>query len=230
MTRYILVHGAFGGGYYWEDVATALRERGHDVRVVDRLPSVSANDASSLGDLNDDARAIRALLDSSDGPAVLVAHSGGGMVATEMGDHPKVAHTVYVSAVIPERGQSMMDVLATAGGPTDWFVPGEDGNARVIDDLDRLREVLCGDVEPERARESLSQLGIQSGASAMQPSNAPNRAHPTTFVITDNDVVFPAAAQERWAATADHVVRIASAHQPMTSVPGELADLLDRIA
>jgi pimeloyl-ACP methyl ester carboxylesterase len=229
MTRYVLVHGAFVGGYYWEDVASALRERGHDVTVVDRLPSVSGNDASSLGDLADDIRAVRALLDSLDGPAVLVGHSGGGMVVTEMGDHPKVAHSVFVSAVIPERGQSAMDVLATAGGPTDWVVAGEDGIARVIDDLDRLREVLCADVEPGRARESLSQLGVQSAASLLQPSSAPNRAHPATFVITEHDVVFPAAAQEKWAAAADYVVRIASAHQPMVSVPDELADILARI-
>jgi hypothetical protein len=32
------------------------------------------------------------------------------MVLTELGDHPKVRHRVYLTAVWPQRGQSLIDL------------------------------------------------------------------------------------------------------------------------
>jgi pimeloyl-ACP methyl ester carboxylesterase len=228
MATIVLVHGGFTDGSYWSDVATRLTELGHHVEVIDQLPSVSYEDPSSLGGLEDDAEAIRAVVDAAEGPVVLVTHSGGGMAVTELADHPNVARSVYIAATFPERGQSALDVLGGAGGPTDWIVPGDDGAFRTTDDLDRLRAVLCGDVDEARARESLARRPMQSVASAMTPSNAPERKHPVTYVVTEEDVAIPPAAQWRMAQRADDVVSIRSAHQPMTSAPHDLAALLDQ--
>jgi hypothetical protein len=41
------------------------------------------------------------LIDAATGPVVLVAHSGGGFDITEVGDHPKVAHMVFMNAFMP---------------------------------------------------------------------------------------------------------------------------------
>ena len=35
MARFLLVHGAWGGGWVWDDVASALAQRGHDVAAPD---------------------------------------------------------------------------------------------------------------------------------------------------------------------------------------------------
>ena len=54
-------------------------------------------------------------------PVVLVGHSYGGTVITELADHPLVAHTVYLAAFWPQRGQSVMDIFS--GGPLpDWLI------------------------------------------------------------------------------------------------------------
>jgi pimeloyl-ACP methyl ester carboxylesterase len=230
MTNYVLLHGGFTDGWYWSEVAERLRARGHEVTVVDQLPSAGQKDRTSLGTLDDDVAAARGAVDAFDTPVVLVAHSYGGMIAAELADHPNVAHSVYVTAMLPARGQTGMDVLATADGPMDWVVPGEDGIIRVVDDLERLRQVLCADVPAARAHEVLSRGGAQSASSMTQPSACPDRGHPVTYVIAENDAVFSPAAQEKWAAQADHVVRLAATHQVMVSVPEELTDVLHEIA
>ena len=93
MSSFLLVHGACGGGWVWDDVAERLEKAGHCVRVVERLPS-TGTDPGSLHDLTADAHCVRQVLDTIDEPVVLVGHSYGGMVITELADHPKVRHSV----------------------------------------------------------------------------------------------------------------------------------------
>src|SRR4029078_24463 len=64
-----------------------------------------------LSSLADDVAATRRALDLQDGPVILVAHSWGGMVISEGGNHPKVVGLVYIAAIVPDAGQSANDVL-----------------------------------------------------------------------------------------------------------------------
>ena len=81
----------------WDDVAERLEKAGHRIRVVDQLPSAGTH-PGSLGDLTTDANYVRQVLDTIDEPVVLVGHSYGGMVITELADHSKVRHSVYLAA------------------------------------------------------------------------------------------------------------------------------------
>ena len=49
MSFYVLVHGGFGGGWVWDDVAKRLASDGHRLHVVDQLPS-AGTDPASLGE------------------------------------------------------------------------------------------------------------------------------------------------------------------------------------
>jgi pimeloyl-ACP methyl ester carboxylesterase len=72
---------------------------------------------------------------------------------------------------------------------------------------------------------------LQSAASFGTPSTAPDRAHPTTYMIADQDSdnCLPVDAQEAMAANADYVVRLPAAHMVQLSRPDELAEALGRI-
>ena len=72
----------------WDDLTQQLEKAGHRVTVVDQLPS-AGTDPASLGDRTADANHVGAVLNSLDEPVVLVGHSYGGMVITELADHPK---------------------------------------------------------------------------------------------------------------------------------------------
>ena len=229
MSSYLLVHGACGGGWVWDDVAERLEKAGHRVRVVERLPS-AGTDPGSLRDLTADAHCVRQVLDTIDERVVLVGHSYGGMVITELADHPKVRHSVYLAAFWPQRGQSLLDLLGDAPLP-NWFIQRDDGALEFTDDFELLWESLCADLDRNRAREVLSRAVLQSAAAFGAPSTAPVRAHPTTYVIAaqDSDNCVPVAAQEAMSASADYVVRLPAAHMVQLSRPDALAEALGRI-
>src|ERR671928_2117547 len=119
MANHVLVHGAFLGGWYWSETVALLERDGHRVHVIDQMPS-AGRDPTKLGDLRADADHVRRVVDAVGEPVVLVGHSYGGMVVTELADHPAVAHTVYLAAFWPQRGQSAMELLG-AGPPPTWM-------------------------------------------------------------------------------------------------------------
>ena len=227
MTTFVLVPGGFVGGWYWSEVADRLRKAGHRVEIVEQLPS-AGTDPAALGDLAADAEAVRQTVERVGEPVVLVGHSYGGMVITELADHPAVAHSVYLAAFWPQRGQSAMDLLA-AGPPPTWMAPHDDGTLRTTDDLALLRQTLCADVPQQRAYANLRRLLPQSISSVTAPSTAPDRGHPTTYIICEEDQALPPAAQEQMATAADHRDRLSSSHQAMTSMPEALADTLGHV-
>jgi pimeloyl-ACP methyl ester carboxylesterase len=92
----VLVHGAFVDGSGWESVYDILTKDGYHVTLVQE----------PLTSLEEDVAATRRVLDRQDGPTVLVAHSYGGTVITEAGNHPKVAALVYIAAHAPDVGET----------------------------------------------------------------------------------------------------------------------------
>ena len=220
----MLVHGAFAGGWIWRDTAARLQKKGHRVDVIEQLPS-AGRDPATLGDLQADVECVRRAVEAVGQPVVLVGHSYGGMVLTELADHPAVAHAVYLSAFWPMRSQSVMDLLGDGPLP-NWLVPRDDGTVQVTDDIEVARQVECADVEPERAAENLRRMVPQSMSSFASPSSAPDCSHPTTYIICEQDQAVPPAAQEQMAAAADNVERLPCSHQAMVSMPDQLVALL----
>jgi pimeloyl-ACP methyl ester carboxylesterase len=101
----VLVHCAFADGSSWAKVIPILESRGFRVTAVQ----------NPLSSLSDDANATRRILALQDGPVILVGHSWGGAVITEVGNDPKVAGLVYVAAYAPDKGESAGDVSAAYG-------------------------------------------------------------------------------------------------------------------
>ena len=93
----VFVHGAFADSSSWSAAANTLSARGFPVLAV----------ANPLRDLSGDADYVHSVLETIDGPIVLVGHSYAGAVITEAVDGiDNVISLVYVAAFIPERGES----------------------------------------------------------------------------------------------------------------------------
>ena len=111
----MLIHGAFQTAATWDLVAPRLEGAGRRV-VVAALTGLES-DASALTEivaLDTHIRDVVALLERDDlRGAVLVGHSYAGMVITGVAEHAqdRIAHLVYVDALVPEHGQSAMDIL-----------------------------------------------------------------------------------------------------------------------
>jgi pimeloyl-ACP methyl ester carboxylesterase len=104
---YVLIPGAGGSAWYWHLVDAELRQRGHDVVVVD-LPA--DDDAAGLPEYTDTV--IRAIGDRSD--LVLVAQSMGAFTAPLVCERPS-RQTVGASSGTVERTlRSIVRRISTA--------------------------------------------------------------------------------------------------------------------
>jgi pimeloyl-ACP methyl ester carboxylesterase len=118
MTTFVIVHGAFGGGWEWREVASLLRARGHEVFT----PSLTGfaervHLASPQTGLETHIQDILNLLRYEDLHQVILAcQSYGGMVVTAVGDRmpERLAHLIYLNALVPEDGQAVFDLLPPA--------------------------------------------------------------------------------------------------------------------
>jgi len=88
MATYILVHGAWGGGWSYQTIARGLRAAGHDV-YVPTLTGLGEREhlASPAIDLTTHVRDIVNLIEYEDlSDVILCGHSYGGMVITGVAD------------------------------------------------------------------------------------------------------------------------------------------------
>lgn len=112
---FVMVHGAWHGGWCRQRVAEVLRGRGHDVYT----PTLTGLGERShlLGqsiDLNTHVKDVRAVLEYEDlHDVVLVGHSYGGFVVTAVAAlAPELlSRIIYLDAFLPDPGQSFLDMI-----------------------------------------------------------------------------------------------------------------------
>ena len=103
----VLVHGAFAESASWDGVIDPLESAGH--------PVIAA--ANPLRGLASDAAAVSDLVRTIDGPVVLVAHSYGGAVISNVdADAGDIAGLVYVNGFAPAPGESCFQLAAHVPG------------------------------------------------------------------------------------------------------------------
>ena len=114
-TMFILIHGAYHGGWCWDAVADQLSKNGHHVQAPD-LPG-HGRDSGWLSDqtMPDYVDRIVKLLDAAPSKVTLVGHSMGGAIATAAANArpDKVERIIYLTAYIPIDGESVGDVVKT---------------------------------------------------------------------------------------------------------------------
>jgi pimeloyl-ACP methyl ester carboxylesterase len=222
----VLVHGAFAESASWNGVAQRLHAAGH--------PVVAA--ANPLRGVAEDAAAIGDLIRTIDGPVVLVGHSyGGSVISNVAADSGDIIALVYVGAFAPEPGESCTELSLRFPGSTlgDALtpIPHEDGSADLVIVHDRFHEQFCADLPAaEAGLMAATQRPIAQAALEEQAGPDPLwRRAPTYFVIGAEDRNNPAALQRSLAerANAQRTVEIPGAsHAVAVSHPDETADLV----
>src|SRR3984893_4081103 len=92
----VLVHGAFVNGSGWKPVFEILVKHGYHV-------SIAEHPLTSFGD---DVTAVKRVLAMQDGPIILVGHSYGGAIITDVGNDPNVVGLVYIAAHALDEGET----------------------------------------------------------------------------------------------------------------------------
>ncbi|MEV0932997.1 alpha/beta hydrolase [Streptomyces phaeochromogenes] len=218
----VLVHGGFVDGSGWQAVYRLLTRDGFNVSVVQN-PTHS---------LEGDVAVTHQVLDSQDGPSVLVGHSYGGAVITEAGRHDGVASLVYIAAFAPDKDESVGTLIAdpAPGAPVPPILPPQDGFLFL--DREKFAASFAGDVPPEEAQFMAdSQVPWGLGALNGTVTEAAWRAKPSWYLVATDDRMIPPPAQRAMAErTGATVGEVAGSHAIYVSQPEAVAELIKQAA
>lgn len=135
MATFVLVHGAFGSPAELAPVIPLLEALGHRAIAVD-LPCT--NPAATLDDY---ALTVAEAMIGIDRPIVVVGNSAGGATISLVPGRSHVDRLVYVTAVVPEPGRSVTDVVGAGVRETILSVSLDDGNGCRSFDLEMLASI-----------------------------------------------------------------------------------------
>jgi pimeloyl-ACP methyl ester carboxylesterase len=220
----VLVHGTCGTPAAWSRVIPLLDRLG--------VPNVAVQLPSCLPESEmDDATSLRSVLDECVDPVVLVGHSGGGMVLTELGTHPSVKRLVYMDALMLDAGETQADILTEENLAAGFLACVQADDAGLAFDTDALAGYLVGrGYSSVDARECVSGLRPQrAAASIFENSVVAWRSVPSTFISCDDSEI-SSDLRAVFASRATDVIEMPGDHFPNWSRPGEVAEILARIA
>jgi len=232
MAVFVLVHGAYHGGWCWSRVAPMLREQGHEVFT----PSLSGmgehvhrqDEGIGLDTHIADILALLRWYDLRD--VILVAHSYGSCVTMGAAEQvaERIARLVHLDGIVPAHGQSVADCLgedlvpvfdeAMSRGPKKWGddVPSADlFGVKDPKDMEWMHERLT----PQPVRTLVDKLSM--------PSNKANML-PRTYIYCVKES--PISRHEFYANFKNdptwQMMVLDAVHDAMITDPGAVADAL----
>jgi len=121
MANFVLVHGAWHGGWCWRDTAAALRAAGHSVFTPTHTGvGERSHQASEHITLETHIRDVCGCIEWEElNDVILVGHSYGGMVITGVADRlaSRIKALVYLDAFVPQNGDSLIGLINQALPP-----------------------------------------------------------------------------------------------------------------
>ena len=217
----VLVHGAFADGSGWRGVWDRLTARGYRVDIVQE----------PLTSLVDDVAATRRVLDRQLGPTILVGHSWGGTVISEAGMHPNVVGLVYVSALVPDAGETTAQQYEGFADTPDFVIDVEEDGFGFLNP-DKFKAGFAADTSDEDAaflRDS--QVPINMSAFTAAVENAAWRTKPSWAVIATDDHAFDVAMLRHMANRAGAaIVEVPASHAVFATQPDAVANTIHEAA
>jgi pimeloyl-ACP methyl ester carboxylesterase len=223
----VLVHGAFAESASWDGVIEPLRRAGHRVIAMANPLREVTTDAGSVGDL------VR----SVEGPVVLVAHSYGGAVISNVpADAGEITGLVYVNGFAPDPGESCFSLAgmfpgSTLGEDTLQPVPRSDGTTDLYIVQDRFHDLFGADLPARQA----ARMAATQRPATQEALFAPSGERPlwrelrSWFLIGEDDRIIPAELQRFMAKRADAARTLeipGASHAVAVSQPQATADLI----
>ncbi|MGM0570256.1 alpha/beta fold hydrolase [Marinobacter sp.] len=235
----VLIHGAWAGGWVWDSLTPCLEERGFRVLAPD-LPGCGPR----LGDPADASidQCVADLMNqlaNSERPLLLVGHSGGGAIATQLAEAicERVVGVAYLAGMMLPSGTGFGEVVAemveeypeaSGIGPfLQWEARGQ--VSRVPGPA--IREVFLQDVSESIAAGAIPRFGPQAeGSRALAPYWTEERfGHlPRLYVeaLQDRSVVLPVQRRMQALVPGARVVSLDTGHVPQVAAPEAVADAL----
>ena len=214
----VIVHGAFADGSDWAKVIPLLQAKGINVVAVQ----------NPLTSLEDDVAATKRALDALSGKVVLVGHSWGGVVITQVGDDPKVSALVYVAALAPDVGQAGGE-LGKAYPPASGFAHiSADGACYLKMTPEGMAKHFAQDLSANTTAVMTATQGPINGKAFEQKVTAAAwKTKPSWYIVSNQDRMIQ---PEQEAAMAKNigakVTTLQTSHVPQQSQPAKVAAVI----
>lgn len=217
----VLVHGAWADGSSWAQVIPYLQAAGLKVTAVQ----------NPLTSLADSVAATRRALALQDGPTVLVGHSWGGTVVSEVGGDAKISALVYIAARAPDADE---DFVKLAGHyptpPARAGIVDHDGETRLSEDA--FLNFFANGVEATTAKELYAvQWPTAATIFAGRTTQAAWRNKPSFYAVSKQDKTidpdFERFLARRMNAT---TIELDAGHLSLVSHPKDVAALILKAA
>ncbi|NQX37126.1 alpha/beta fold hydrolase [Herbiconiux sp. VKM Ac-2851] len=228
----VIVHGAWTDASSFTDVEKILTKDGYPV----------LDFANPLRSLKGDSEYLASFLTTrTTGPVVLVGHSYGGAVISEAAlSDPDVKSLVYVDAFVPAEGESLLDLLNSAGpvDPTQLFdtipYPGApEGDVDLYLKKDAFGPGFANGLsKAEQASYYAKQRPITFGAVNEKASATQSwKTLPSWYVAGTQDASIPLALQLKMADRAGSTVtEVKAGHLAMVKEPKKVAKVIETAA
>jgi pimeloyl-ACP methyl ester carboxylesterase len=223
----VLVHGAFAESASWNGVIRRLQDQGYT--------AIAA--ANPLRSLSGDAQFLASILESIEGPVVLVGHSyGGSVISNGALGKANVKALVFVAAFAPEEGESIGELSGRSPGSTLGetleSVRLSDGTTDLYIRQEMFHQQFAADAPAEQAALDAVTQRLLRDVAQNEGSGPPAwKSVPSWFVFPELDKNIPLEAHRFMAerAQAREVVEIEGApHAVGVSHPEEVADVILR--
>ena len=221
----VLVHGGFADASSWNDVIDRLQGDGF----------ATLAPANPLRGLDYDTTYVANVVKTVEGPVLLVGHSYGGLVITNVGVQVENAvGLVYVAAMAPDAGETMLEVAANYP-KTPLFdalrpasVAASETEADLVLDPAAYRAAFAADLPEEQTRVLAATQRPSVGAALATPSGpAAWKTLPSWYAVASADQAIRPDQQrfyaERMGAT---TIEVDGSHSIAVSQPDRIADLI----
>ncbi len=230
--NFMLIHGAWHGGWCWDPVADILEDAGHSV-FAPTLKGLSerAGELDDTLDLDTHIDEVAGWLRNRD-EVVLVGHSYGGAVTLGAADRAAahVSRIILLDAVVPEAGRTLFDLIpaASADGRRAEAAASPGGLTFKPLSTERLG------VGPEHEGLLAGQLTghpVKTYETPFRVKGALGAGKPLTYIACTDPVFLPLADHRARAERLNWDVRLlATGHDAMISDPAATAAMLLELA
>jgi pimeloyl-ACP methyl ester carboxylesterase len=212
----VIVPGSFVDGSGWRVVFDILYHAGYHVSIANQ-PHTS---------FDDDVAATREILDQQVGPVILVGHSSGGAIISAAGARDKVKALVYVSALLPDVGESLAQVLGSMPSPSNSVIATQDGH--LFFDRAKFHADFGADLAENRSNFlAASQVPATSATFSTQIWSAAWRTKPSYAIVSTEDrALNPDLQRWMYQRAGAKVTEIKASHLVYISQPEKVADVI----
>jgi pimeloyl-ACP methyl ester carboxylesterase len=230
---FVLITGAWHGGWSWRPVATRLRAAGHRV-FTPTMPGLDLGDDPRGVTLTDCVDAVVSVVEREDlHDVTLLGHSWGGYVVS--GAAPRLARrlarTVFWSAFVPNDGESLMDAVPPSYAELFTAQAAASGDENTVSlPFEVWAGAFMQDASEDAQRAVFGLLAPQPmGTFAEAPDQKPffDLDVPTAYVLSVDDVALP-PGEYGWSRFPERLgvtpIETPGSHEANFTRPDELAD------